>query len=295
MNYEELKRWTPGDCRRRNKAECAELDEHVRLLDWTEAARRPGSQERMLVASWLECSGIVEDALDRCCPKGLARETMRDWIAPRMVEKVLQTSVQSDLSRWTRGNMWDPDNGGSFCGWARGLAELMLKRNSRRELDRRPKLHVDLRREDDDDRPDALDKAAAPTEPGGLDVLVPRPMGRDRRMLKRLLKSSGDVGAVADRARRMGLWDRSLDDVDEARAVALMLGDLKRGDVERVVAARRTLDLDDELVEAFALTQTRSGSDGRDLAPQVTRAARANGCGEWDVWVQLGTLVASCV
>ena len=295
MDWNELSRWTPGDCRKRNGPESVELDGRVRLIDWTEEARRPGSRERLLVAGWMEGSGILEEVLHQNCHRGTIDEA-RDWLKPRMFEKVAMVPVVSNPDRWNLAGMWDPDNGGSFCGWVRHLSAQMLCANIGRELARRPKLQTDLPRDGEEEAGDALERSGVVDDDGAsLAVLVPRPMRDDRGRLRRMLKGSGDVGKVAREMRRMGLWDRTLDRLDEGDAVGLMLSDLKPGMVGRVLAAERGLDLDDALVEAFARTQTRSGDDGRALAPLVERAAERNGCDEWTVWLHLGSLVAACV
>ena len=95
---------------------------------------------------------------------------------------------------------------------------------------------------------------------------------------------------MADRARTMGWWHRTLDGLDAGVCAALLLQPVSRR--LKGVLPRMLPDMADV---AGLYEATQMSSDPRDVAPlrrAVAREARRLGCVEWDVWCRLGTAAA---
>ena len=180
----------------------------------------------------------------------------------------------------------------------RQLAYTVARANARRVLHSAHEMSASRFEDEDGYNPVWDDKASTPlnagTEAGGpFDTVpgltVPRPIGADRRLLTRILTDSG-ADAMAERARTMGWWHRTLDGLDSGMCAALLLQPVSRR--LKGVLPRMLPDMADV---AGLYEATQMSSDPRDVAPlrrAVSREARRLGCVEWAVWCRLGTAAA---
>ena len=180
----------------------------------------------------------------------------------------------------------------------RQLAYTVARANARRVLHSAHEMSASRFEDEDGYNPVWDDKASTPlnagAEAGGpFDTVpgltVPRPIGADRRLLTRILTDSG-ADAMAERARTMGWWHRTLDGLDPGVCAALLLQPVSRR--LKGVLPRMLPDMADV---AGLYEATQMSSDPRDVAPlrrAVSREARRLGCVEWAVWCRLGTAAA---
>lgn len=273
-------------------------------MDWTDKACQWGSRERMRVVELLHQSGLVEDMVRRLFPNPGQAERMTEYTMPRVCEKILGRPIVSREAQWNHGNIWSPRemlaHDYSFCGWARRTAEAIAKANPKRILHERT---VNASAFDSDDGEDSFnrvfDTREADIEPPQLFVehprlIVPRPVGMPRRTLLEHAEreSPRDMMMRLDAA---GYWHASLDELDPAIAVTLLLAPLKPSDLPFMP---RLLPDMKSLAELYAPTQAYARSDPdreRRLRRAVTVQARESGMCEWGVWCALGTAAARLV
>ena len=272
-----------------------ELDRRVRAIRWDDKAVEFGSPQRCRVAAMMVESGLVGGRLRRVFPSRDQWEAMTEYTTTKIAEKIIGVGLGSKTGQWNWDGLWNPREESSFSGWVRQLAYTVARTNARRVLHSAHELSASRFEDEDGYNPVWDDKASTPlnagTETGGpFDTVpgltVPRPIGADRRLLTRILTDSG-AEAMADRARTMGWWHRTLDGLDAGVCAALLLQPVSRR--LKGVLPRMLPDMADV---AGLYEATQMSSDPRDVAPlrrAVAREARRLGCVEWDVWCRLGT------
>jgi hypothetical protein len=274
-----------------------ELDARVRAIDWTDAACEYDSPERHLVASWAAQSDLVPSALGRLFPDDQQRERMIEYTMVRVVEKILGVAIESKSAQWNWGNLWDPREDTSFCGWCRRLAYSVARTNAGRVL--HPKTVNGSGMENDDGYNPAWDskdsKPLMTVAPDELfaehpDLAVPRPVGGSRERMDALLRLNGPARTLRW-LRRCGYWDASMDGLDPDVALALLSAPVPRA---RAMQLPLLFAGRERMAELYARTQTAKPDQRHlgELRREVTAAARENGEREWHVWTRLGTAAA---
>jgi len=275
-----------------------ELDRRVRAIRWDDKAVEFGSPQRCRVAAMMVESGLVGGRLRRVFPSHDQWEAMTEYTTTKIAEKIIGVGLGSKTGQWNWDGLWNPREESSFSGWVRQLAYTVARTNARRVLHSAHEMSASRFEDEDGYNPVWDDKASTPlnagAETGGpFDTVpgltVPRPIGADRRLLTRILTDSG-ADAMAERARTMGWWHRTLDGLDSGVCAALLLQPVSRR--LKGVLPRMLPDMADV---AGLYEATQMSSDPRDVAPlrrAVAREARRLGCVEWDVWCRLGTAAA---
>jgi hypothetical protein len=275
------------------------LDGRVRAIDWDEAACALGSPQRREVASWLAGTDLVDSQMRRLFPDAGQRERMAEYTSVRVTEKITGLAIESNAASWNPNNLWDPKRGTSFCAWARRLAYAVARQNAPRVL--HPRAMTMTRLEHEDGYNEAVDESSSTMLMAGgsddvfdahPDLRVPRPVGEDTARWRALARRSGAAGA-ASAMRGSGLWDASLDVLDDEEAAALMLAPV-RADLEPVFA-RQVGDM--ELAELYWPTQLKRPvlRGMAELRRAVAVRAESGGSSEWSVWCLLGTAAARTV
>lgn len=275
-----------------SKTQREALDARVRAVDFTvPGACDKGSMQRRQVAGLLAGTSLIADECDRVVPSDRSG-LVRDYVEPRIMEKILGVSLVSNPNSWNPGGLWDPLYGGSFCGWARQLSSRMAHACARRVLHGHTHPIGDWDREDGSNP--IMEKADATPVPiadmSGL--TVPRPVAAARRDLTEWAGRERDAERMMRRLRRAGWWHASLDRVEPTRAVALLLGPMPR----TVAASTLFLDSVDDALHGAAVVwwrdQTGCRVDAR-LRQVVEETARVLDCSQWRVYCRLGTAGAS--
>lgn len=283
----------------------AALDAQVAALAWDETSRAWGSEQRRQVAAWCDASGLVDQTVGKLFPNPQQRERMIEYTRVRVIEKILGIALESRAAYWNPDNLWDPTLGKSFCAWVRGLSRQIALANGARQLHPRA---VDTSTLDEEDGyNEAFDAAASVNVTASVadrlfainpHLNVPRPMDETReRILTRFQELHDRQTPDPDRQiihmlQSSGWWDRSLDRLDDADALSLILTPL-----EETKCDLPALLLPDDYRTAarlFALTQVKHKRhcDRARLLEEVTTLAVEHHVREWSVWLRLGTAVA---
>lgn len=285
-----------------------ELDRFVASFTWTDDDLRPGSDKRKLVAGLLDSFGLIEETVASRVPNGW--HTVVPAVKGRVIEKVLCISTgDSKVSQWKGNSFWKPLNGTSVSAWCRGISKAITRSVASRTL---RSLDEPISKYDTEDGGNLLDETKESKESprslldGYSNIVVPRPMGRERRRLLSL----GHV--TADDLREAGYWDRSLDrfvdsndyeagldtTMGEERATALMLAKLTDtidGGTLRYLMAALPEDDDRETVAKMYLADqsTKSGvKDDAELEWRMENLAARHGMTLWGLVCRLGTQAA---
>lgn len=276
-----------------------ELDRRVRAIDWNDVAVEFRSPQRCHVAAMMVESGLIGARLRPLFPNRGQWETMVEYTTVKLTEKIIGIGLGSKTGQWNWEGLWDPHMETSFSGWVRQTAVSVAKRNGRRVLHGGHELTASRFEDEDGYNPVWDDRSSSPVNvgaaPGGPfdlvpDLTVPRPIGADRRMLTRLLTDEG-AEAMTARARAMGWWHPTLDEVgSDGVCAALLLQPVSRRQKGALAAM-----LPDVACLARLYEATQMSSEPRDVGPlrrRVAAEAQRLGCVEWEVWCRLGTAAA---
>ena len=276
-----------------------ELDRRVRAIGWDDAAVEFGSPQRCRVAAMMVEADLIGPRLRPLFPNRGQWETMVEYTTMKLTEKIVGVGLGSKTGQWNWDGLWNPREGTSFSGWVRQTAVSVAKRNGRRVLHGGHELAASRFEDEDGYNPVWDDRSSSPvnvgTASGGPfdlvpDLTVPRPIGADRRMLTRLL-TDGSAEAMTARARTMGWWHPTLDEVgSDGVCAALLLQPVSRRQKGALAAMLPDVA---ELADLYEATQM--SADPRDVGPlrrRVTAEARRLGRVEWSVWCRLGTAAA---
>lgn len=251
-----------------------------------------GSPQRRRVAAILVATPLVADECRRVI-KTDANDRIYEYVAPRITEKILGQSIVSNPNTWNHDNLWDPFNGGSFCGWVRQLSALMAKSAARRVLHPRDRNLSDFER-DDGSNPIVEHIPADPIdETTPTAMLIPRPVGRARRTFLTMAHKRHDTAWLTDRLRTRGWWSPDLDRLDPDQAIALMLGPLPRTDRARTAFIDRMGDEDSRTLAALWWDdQTKPPSETRDrrIVDLAGKVARNQHTTRWRLYGMLGAI-----
>ncbi|MBT1164559.1 hypothetical protein [Bifidobacterium felsineum] len=288
--------WKPGLRISRDETARAELDRHVKGIDWTDRAVEFGSPERYRVALWMQATDLVYGEMRRLYPIKEQRIMMTRWVEERVFEKITGIPMVSNSKQWNWNGLWNPLEPTSFCGWVRRVSIPLAQWNAKRVLKSKT-IPASLLEEEDGDNP-TFEKAAARLDKGtGIfdqwpDLKVPRPAGQLRDRLLDMATNGTDVDAIR-MMRRIGLWDPSLDVLEPGMQAALMLAPLPADSETDMLDADLGLEDSLELKRLYWPTQTsrrRVWQPG--LRRELTRVSRLNHVIEYETILRLGTAAA---
>lgn len=296
-----MSEWTPKAEMSNDPAARDMLDRHVRAIDWNTQAVEYGSRQRLKVAEWLHMTDLVYGEMRRLYPIEEQRQTMTRWVSVRIFEKITGTPVESKASQWNWNGLWDPTENTSFCGWARRLSISIAQWNAKRVLHDKTISTTTL--EHDDGYNPAYDRADStnPLTSLGLRVFdeypnlrIPRPVEGDRADLIQMVTDNPDATGFKRRLIQTGLWDHSLEPLDDQTVAALMLAPISVKTAPLMEHASYRYQYDRELLRLYWPTQTsRRRVREKRLREEITRAARRNNVEtERDIITDLGTVAA---
>ncbi|MBT1161848.1 hypothetical protein [Bifidobacterium sp. SO1] len=279
-----MSEWTPKPDMSGDPAARDELDRHVKSLNWDAHAIEYGSRQRLKVAEWLHTTDLVYGEMRRLYPIEEQRQTMTRWVGIRIFEKITGMPIESKSSQWNWNGLWDPTENTSFCGWVRRLAVSIAQWNAKRVLKNKTVSTTTLEHEDGYNP--AYDRADStnPLASLGLrvfdehpDLHIPRPVEGERDRLMRLVTDRPDATGFKRELITCGLWDHSLEPLDDQTVAALMLAPIPLKVAPLMEHASYRYEYEPELLRLYWPTQTsrRKVSQPR-LREAVSRAARQN-------------------
>lgn len=294
-----MSEWTPkphmsDDTQARN-----ELDQHVRALTWTDKDIEYGSAQRLQVAEWLHATDLVYGEMRRLYPIEEQRQTMTRWVGIRIFEKITGMPIESKSSQWNWNGLWDPMEQTSFCGWVRRLSIKIAQWNAKRVLKTRTVNTTTLEHEDGYNP--AWDRADTTNPLSALgtrifdehpDLRIPRPVEGDRAMLTAMVTNNPNATGLKQRLQQLGLWDHSLDPLDDQTVAALMLAPIPLNVAPLMEHATYQQTYDPQLLRLYWPTQTSRRKISQPRLLEAVTAATRPGWKQIDVIKDLGSVAA---